>query len=94
MVRFFTSIPWDLITLPPRQILLASWLSVCGSQVHSASAPASAHTLPDSLGPALKPTSLAQSLYAILGKSNSMLSICQVFKLKLKWWGRESTVVV
>ena len=40
-------------------------LSVCGSQVHSASALASAHTLPDSLCLALKPTSLVRSLYII-----------------------------
>jgi len=50
-----------LITLPRRQSLLVTrpqvglqpascWpLSVCGSQVHSTSAPVSAHTLPDSL---------------------------------------------
>jgi len=39
--------------------------SVCGSQVHSAPALASAHTLPDSLSPALELTNPVPSLYII-----------------------------
>jgi len=45
-------IPWAVITVLFRQYLLGSHLSGCGSQVHSAPAPASAHTCPDSLCPA------------------------------------------
>jgi hypothetical protein len=44
---------------------LVEGLSVCGSQVHSAPALASAHTLPDSLSPASGLTTPVHSLYII-----------------------------
>ena len=77
-IHYLNTLGFDNASPASKPTHLPIWqLSVCGSQVHSTPALASAHTLPDSLSPALKPTSLVHSLYNISG---SLTPYCQFVK--------------